>query len=198
MQRHDSEESATEYQRRVLANAAHLGILAAPWADRAGRAERQRHEQLALAAVPVESHDQIREAVTWIRRSLRAAELAGLDAGEVIQAAVNSRPLDDLRHAGKGLQARLRRLTDPLVPQPVKPYAERVPVMSDPELQTFVDELATAQDQRVDRLGERPAEGRAAWAGGALRPRPTRLLLPGMVSWPRPPGAWRLSTGSTR
>ncbi len=172
MQRHDSEESATQYQRRVLANADHLGILAAPWADLAGRADRQRHEQLTLAAVPLEFHDQIREAMTWISRSLRAAELAGLDAGEVIQAAVNSRPLDDLRHAGKGLQARLRRLTDPLVPQPVKPYAERVPVMSDPELQTFVDELATAQDQRVDRLGEHAAEAQPAWAVEALGPVP--------------------------
>src|SRR5258708_9506984 len=172
MQRHDSEESATQYQRRVLANADHLGILAAPWADLAGRADRQRHEQLTLAAVPEEFHDQIREAMTWISRSLRAAELAGLDAGEVIQAAINSRPLDDLRHAGKGLQARLRRLTARLGRQPVKPYAERVPVMSDPEVQTFVDELATAEDERVDRLGEDAAEAEPAWAVEALGPVP--------------------------
>jgi len=172
MERHDSEESATEYQRRVLANADHLGLLAAPWADLAGRADRQRHEQLTLAAVPEEFHNQVREAMTWISRSLRAAELAGLDAGEVIQAAVNSRPLDTLAHAGKGLQARLRRLTDPLVPQPVKPYAERVPDMGDPELQRFVGELAQAQDERVDRLGERAAETSPAWAVEALGPVP--------------------------
>jgi hypothetical protein len=172
MDRHDSEESATEYQRRVLANADHLGILSAPWADLAGRADRARYEQLTLAAVPEQFHSQVREAMTWISRSLRTAELAGLDAEEVVEAAVGSRPLDGLEHAGKGLQARLRRLTDPLVPQPVKPYAERVPDMGDRELQQFVTELATAQDNRVDRLGEHAAETSPAWAVEALGPVP--------------------------
>src|SRR5258707_8735019 len=44
--------------------------------------------------------------------------------------------------------------------------------MSDPELQTFVDELATAQDERVDRLGEHAAEAEPAWAVEALGPVP--------------------------
>jgi hypothetical protein len=172
MERHDSEESATEYQRRVLANADHLGLLNGPWADLTGKAIRARHEQLVLDAVPERFHGEIREAMTWISRSLRSAELAGLDAGEVIQAAVGSRALDGLDHAGKGLQARLRRLTDPLVPQPVKPYAERMPDMEDPELQEFVGNLATAQDERVDRLGEHAAEAEPAWAVEALGPVP--------------------------
>jgi len=105
MEIHDSEESATGYQRHALANADHLAILGAPWADLAGKADRARYERLVLDAVPGQFHDQMREAMTWIGRSLRAAELAGADPGEVLQAAVSSRPLEGLEHAGKGLAA---------------------------------------------------------------------------------------------
>src|SRR5258708_5213919 len=50
--------------------------------------------------------------------------------------------------------------------------APRVPDMGDPELQQFVSELATAQDERVDRLGEHAAEAEPAWAVEALGPVP--------------------------
>ena len=129
-----------------------------------------------LDAVPAQFHDQMREAMTWISRSLRSAELAGADPGEVLQAAVSSRPLEGLEHAGKGLQARLRRLTDPLVPQPVRPYADRIPDLEDPELQEFVTGLAYAQDDRVERLGEFAAEAFPAWAEEALGPVPSDPL----------------------
>jgi hypothetical protein len=171
MERRDAEVSASEYQRQALANADHLSILGARWDDLAGRAERARHEQLVLSLTDERFHDQIREAMAWITRSLRSAELAGVGAEEVLQVAL-ARELDGLEHAGKGLQARLRRITDPLVPEPVRPYAERVPDMGDAELQEYVEHLAVAQDKRADRQGEHAAETSPSWAVKQLGPVP--------------------------
>src|SRR5260370_39146943 len=56
--------------------------------------------------------------------------------------------------------------------------APRVPDMGDPELQQFVSELATAQDERVDRLGGRGREAGAAWAAEAPGPGPDASVDP--------------------
>ena len=171
MERRDFEDSASEYQRQQLANADHLSILGARWDNLAGRAERERHEPLVLSMTDEQFHGQIKEAMTWISRNLRSAELAGMDTAEVLQVAL-ARPLEGLEHAGKGLQARLRRITDPLVPQPVRPYAERVPEVDDPEIQNYLQDLAIAQDERADRQGEHAAETSPSWAVRQLGPVP--------------------------
>jgi len=171
MEREDAELAASDYWRRELANADHLGILGARWNDLAGRADRERHERMILAAVPGEFHDQVREAMTWISRSLTTAELAGLDPQEVVRMAT-ARPLQGLEHAGKGLQARLAKMTDALVPLPEKPFNERVPEVEDSEIQEYLRGLGEAQDQRRERLGEHAAEVEEAWAVNVLGPVP--------------------------
>ncbi len=171
MEREDAELAASDYWRRELVNADHLGILGARWSDLADRADRERHERMVLAAIPGEFHDQVREAMTWISRSLTTAELAGLDPDEVVQAAT-SRSLEGLEHAGKGLQARLARMTDALVPLPERTFGERVPEVEDPEIQEYVRDLAEAQDDRRERLGESAAERAEPWAVEALGPVP--------------------------
>jgi hypothetical protein len=175
MEREDAELAASDYWRRELANADHLGILGARWNDLAGRADRERHERMILAAVPGEFHDQVREAMTWISRSLTTAELAGLDPQEVVRMAT-ARPLQGLEHAGKGLQARLAKMTDALVPLPEKPFSERVPEVEDSEIQEYLRGLGEAQDERRERLGEHAAEVEEAWAVNVLGPVPEDLV----------------------
>jgi hypothetical protein len=175
MEREDAELAASDYWRRELANADHLGILGARWNDLAGRADRERHERMVLAAIPGEFHDQVREAMTWISRSLTTAELFGLDPQEVIRMAT-ARPLQGLEHAGKGLQARLAKMTDALVPRPERPFSERVPEAGDPDIQDYLGELGEAQDQRRERLGEHAAEAEEAWAVNVLGPVPEDLV----------------------
>lgn len=66
-------------------------------------------------------------------RTMKAAELAGMDAGEVAETAIRSRSLEGARDLSSVLDARMRAMTEPLVPQPQKPWSERVPELADPE-----------------------------------------------------------------
>jgi len=103
MDRDEAELSASDYRQRALANADHLGILHARWADLAGKADHQRYYQLVNDALPEEyrQHGFGPEA-TWLWRTMRAAELAGLDAGEVIRSTVGARTLADARSVDDG------------------------------------------------------------------------------------------------
>ena len=106
MDREEREESASEYRRRELANADHLGLVYARWADLAGKADRERYRGLVTDALPEEyRQEDLGPQATWLYRTLRAAEMAGLDAGEVVRAAVNARPLTGARDVASVLDA---------------------------------------------------------------------------------------------
>jgi len=103
---------------------------------------------------------------------MKAAELAGLDPAEVAQAAIRFRSLDGTRDVASVLDARLRAMTDPLVPLPLGPWSERVPQIADPERQEYVRRLAEAMDERTERIGEYAVQARPEWALRALGPVP--------------------------
>jgi conjugative relaxase-like TrwC/TraI family protein len=172
MERDDSEESASEYQRRQLANADHLGVLHARWTDLIRKADRERYHQMIQAALPEEHRGEVGSVETWINRCLRTAEAAGLDPGELLRNVIGSRTLDGARDVGKVIYGRLHRITDGLVPEPEKPFAERVPQVDDPEIQEYLGQLGPAQDERRERLGEHAAEISEPWAVKALGPVP--------------------------
>jgi hypothetical protein len=108
LDREDAEPSASDYHRQALSGAVHLAVLHARWADLAGRADRDRYHQLVTDALPEEyRHDDLGPKATWLWRDLRAAEAAGLDAGEVARAAVNANTLADARSIAGGGHSRL-------------------------------------------------------------------------------------------
>ena len=158
MGREEAEDAATAVQKRNLVNADHLGILGTRFDDLTAKASRERYEQLVMDALPEEYRGGLSSASTWLYRTLRSAEAAGLDAGEVIHAAVNSRSLAGARDVASVLDARLRRMVDPLVPAPHTGWSDRVPEIADPEIQEYVTRDAAAMDERADRLGEHAAE----------------------------------------
>ncbi len=173
MDRDDAELSATEYRDRGLANADHLGILHARWADLAGQADRDRYHQLIVDALPAEyRHDDLGPQATWLYRTLRAAEMAGLDAGEVVRATVNSRTLADARSVAAVLDARMRRIVDPLVPLPQQPWTDRRRQFTDLEIAQYEVRLRQGMDARAERLGEHAVQTSPAWALQALGPVP--------------------------
>ena len=172
MERDDSELSASQYQRRQLSNADHLGILYARWNDLARTADRERYERLLQDALPEEHRGEVGSVETWINRCLQAAEAVGLDAGELLRSVIGSRPLDGARDVGKVIYGRLHKITDGLVPEPEKPFSERVPEVEDPEIRKYLGQLATAQDERREREGEHAAEISEPWAVQALGPVP--------------------------
>ncbi len=173
MDRIEAEQAARAYQRERLANADHLSMLHARWADLTGRADRERYRGLLRDAVPEQYRNDLdTPQATWLCRTMRNAELAGLDPAETVKAAVNSRPLEGARDVPSVIDARMRVMTQPLMPLPIRPWSERVPEMDDPEIRDYVHEVAKAMDARTERLGEHAAETAPPWAVAALGPVP--------------------------
>ncbi len=170
MQRDGAVLSATETLRRELANADHLGVLGSIWYDLARRRQVIRFEHAMQGALPEGEADAALSdaARTWLWRSLRDAEAAGLDGGKVLRLAVASRPLTGARDPARVIDARVRRMIEHTVPKVLRSWAERVPEMGDPELNRFMTELAAAMDGRVRRIGEHLAAARPAWVVQAL------------------------------
>ena len=172
---HDgSQESALETQSRALANADHLAVLNAMWQGETAGYQRERFRRIVLAALPAQyaADGLASPQATWLWRTLRAAEAAGLDADQVVRQAIDSRSLAGARDIASVLDARIRRQVDPLVPQPQRSWSEQVPEIADPERHRFLTGLATAMDARKERIGEHTAGHAPGWALRALGPVP--------------------------
>jgi hypothetical protein len=173
MDREEAEVSASEYRSRGLTNADHLGVLHSRWADLAGKADRQRYRQLVNDALPQEyRQDDFGPEATWLYRTLRAAEMAGLDAGEVVRATVKAKTLADARSVAAVLDTRMRKIVDPLVPLPQKPWTDRLRQIDDPNVGSYEARLRQAMDARAERLGEHAVQTSPAWALQGLGPVP--------------------------
>jgi len=96
--------SATETLASELSNADHLGALGAIWYDLARRAQATRFEQELHASLPAAADAALSDpACTWLWRSLREAEAAGLDGGQVLRDAIAVRSLTGARHEARAV-----------------------------------------------------------------------------------------------
>ncbi len=173
LDRVEAEPAARDYQRTSLANADHLAAQHAEWADLTGKADRQRYSRLLREAVPQRYRNALdTPQATWLYRTMRSAEFAGLDAAGVLRAAVTSRPLEGARDIPSVIDARMRPMVGSLVPMPLKPWSQRVPETGDPEIQEYVTERARMMDDRMERIGEHCAETSPLWAVTGLGPVP--------------------------
>ena len=132
----------------------------------------------------------------WLWRTLRGAELAGLDPGGVLADAVAERDLAGSRDIAAVLDARIRHRLGTLVPLPPRPWSEQVPALADPERRAYVAEIAALMDARTDRIGEHTASHPPPWATTALGPVPAHP--PGQLEWQERAaaiGAWRELSG---
>ena len=170
--RDGAELSATQTRRRNLANADHLGILHAIWTAETTGARDDRYRALVLAALPPGHRQDLSPQARWLFRTLRAAELAGLDPAEVLRTAIASRDLAGARDIAAVLDARIRPRVYPLLPQPQGPWASRIPRLPDPARQAYLAEVAAMMDDRTQRLGQHAAQTGPAWAVAALGPVP--------------------------
>ncbi len=168
LERDGSELSASETRRRNLANADHLGILNAIWAAETRDAQDNRYRDLVMAALPPGYRQELSHQARWLFRTLRAAELAGLNPTDVARSAIESRDLAGARDIASVVDARIRRRIYPLLPQPQGPWSERVPELPDPDRRAYLAEIAAMMDDRKQRLGQHAAEHGPAWAVKAL------------------------------
>jgi hypothetical protein len=165
-----SELSALETQSQALADADHLAVLHAIWQGETAGLHAERYRQLVTAALPPEYASDPLESpqATWMWRTLRGVESAGLDAADVVRQAIASRSLAGTRDLPSVIDARVRWQTGALVPQSQPPWSERVPVVADPDRQRFLTELAAAMDARTERIGEHVADHPPEWAVRSL------------------------------
>jgi hypothetical protein len=175
MARDGAELTATETLHRELSRADHLGILGGIWDDLTRRVQTAQFTQALRDALP--EHGDVQHvlddpACTWLWRTLREAEAAGLDAANVLHQAVAVRSMTGARDIARVLDSRIRRMLEGVQPQPPGPWAQRVPSTGSADLDRYLSELADAMDDRTRRLGEHAAQAQPAWAIRALGPVP--------------------------
>ena len=132
----------------------------------------------------------------WLWRTMRAVELAGLDAEQVLAAAIAERDLAGARDIPAVIDDRLRHRTGSPVPLPAGPWSAQVPAIADPERRAYTTEIAALMDARKDRIGEHAADHAPPWAITALGPVPGHPL--DRLDWQRRAssiGAWRELSG---
>ena len=176
LERDGQQLSALQTQQQALSNADHLAILHAIWTAETSPAREQRYKKLLMDALPPGYRQEPSHQARWLWRTMRAAELAGLDPGQAVAAAIGERPLTGARDVPSVIDARLRHRVGPLVPLPLGPWSEQVPDIADPERQAFVAQIADMMDARKVRIGEHAAENALPWAVNALGPVPDHPL----------------------
>jgi conjugative relaxase-like TrwC/TraI family protein len=190
------QQSATQTRNQALADADHLAILHAIWAAETTPARDQRYHDLLINALPPGYHRQPGHQAKWLWRTLRAAELAGLDPARVLADAIAERDLAGSRDIAAVLDARIRNRTGTLVPLPTPPWSAQVPALADLARRAYVTEIAALMDARKDRIGEHAADHPPPWATGALGPVPAHPL--DWLEWQKRAaaiGAWRELSG---
>jgi hypothetical protein len=188
--------SASQNWQQVLADADHLAILNAIWTAETAATREQHYRDLLMAHLPPEYRREPGYQARWLWRTLRGAELAGLDASEVLAAAIGERDLSGTRDLVAVIDARLRYRLGSLVPRQAGPWSAQAPALADPERRAYLLEIAALMDARKDRIGEHAAEISAPWAIAALGP--VRKDPLDRLDWQKRAaaiGAWRELSG---
>jgi conjugative relaxase-like TrwC/TraI family protein len=188
--------SATQTRRQALADADHLAVLHAIWTGQITPDRQQHYRDLLAAALPPGYGTEPGHHARSLFRTLRAAELAGLDPAQVLAAAVAARDLAGTRDLAAVLDARIRHRLGALVPLPAGPWSAQVPAIADPARYAYLTQIAAAMDARKDRIGEHAAGHELPWATAALGPVPAHPA--GRPAWQQRAaaiGAWRELSG---
>ena len=152
-------------------------MLGVQWQHVTRDAAEHRYQAAVRAALTEEEARQVLAdpAATWLWRTLREAEAAGLDGAAAVRRAVASGPFTDAGSVARVLDWRIRQLTDGMPALAAGSWTSQVPQTGDPDTDRYAAELAEAMTDRQRRLGEHAAEHPPAWAH-ALGPVPEHPL----------------------
>ena len=188
--------SATQARDQALSDADHLATLYAIWTAETTPARDQRYRDLLMNALPPGHRAEPGHQARWLWRTLRAAELAGLDPARVLADAVAERDLAGSRDVPAVIDARIRHRLGVVVPLPPGPWSAQVPAIADPDRRAYAAQIAVLMDARKDRIGEHAAEHALPWAITALGPVPDDPV--DRLDWQQRAssiGAWRELSG---
>ena len=197
LDRDGQQRSATQIRSQALADADHLAILHAIWAAETTPARQQRYQDLLMSTVPPGYREEPGHQAKWLWRTLRAAELAGLDPAQVLADAIGERDLAGSRDLAAVIDARLRlpaRLPGPAPGRPVVRAGPRDRRPRTPRL-PHPDRRADGRPQGPHRRARRRPCARPGPIA-ALGPVPAHPL--DRLDWQRRAaaiGAWRELSG---
>ena len=180
------QQSATQTRGQALADADHLALLHAIWTAETTPAREQAYRaQLMNTLPPGYRRAEPGHQAKWLWRTLRGAELAGLDPGGVLADAIAERDLAGSRDIAAVLDARIRHRLGTLVPLPPRPWSRTGSRPRRPRTPGLPgrDRRADGRPHGPDRRARRqppPALGhRRARPGPRLPARPARLAETG-------------------
>ena len=162
------ELSATEYRDRALGNADHLGLLGHIYHEQAREESAARFTAALRGTLGDQRANEALKDTDDLFRALRAAELAGKDGPQVLRDAAAQRGDGDARSLSAVLAYRVREKTENLPPAHRDSWAQTVRLTGDDEKDLYMMNLATAMDEREQRLGEHLAEHPPVWVHQAL------------------------------
>jgi conjugative relaxase-like TrwC/TraI family protein len=168
VRRDDAELSATETREQALSDVDHLGALHAIWIDQCRAEAYGRYAQATRDHAEPSDAEEILKDTDRLWRTVRSAELTGLDGAEVIRVATTGRPFTGARSRSAVLDARIRQMTGDLAPAIRDSWTARVPTFANPDLGRYMGEVAAAMDDRQRRIGEHGAREAPLWATQAL------------------------------
>ena len=173
LERPERELAATQWKAQQARNADHLARLYVEWQHLTGEANRARYEAQLRAVLPETLRDvPLSGTATWLWRSLRAAEAAGLDSAQVLRDALAKGPLTGARDIAAVVDSRIRKATAGLIPLVPRPWAERVPEVTDPVIRAHLERRAAQMDARIEREAAHVTQTAPAWAVQAIGPVP--------------------------
>jgi hypothetical protein len=172
LERDGEQRSATQTWRQAMSDADHLAVLHTIWVAEITPAREQRYASQLTAALPAGHQLELSHKARWLWRTLRTAELAGLDTRQVIADAVGERAMTGARDIAAVIDARIRHRIGAVVPLPPPPWTDQPTGIADPERRAYADEIAAMMDARKERIGRHAADIAISWAVGALGPVP--------------------------
>jgi hypothetical protein len=180
--RDDAGLSATQAQEQSFAAADDLAGLYAQWQAVTYSARTAHWRELLLRTVPEQYRAQPGHQARCLWRTLRAAELAGLDPDQVLTTAISQQDLTGARDVAAVIDARIRQRIAGMIPLPQPPWSQRTREVG-PEHKQYAADLAAAMDERTQRIGELAAEHQPQWAIAALGRVPSDPL--DRIGWQR-------------
>jgi len=164
---------ATQTRNQALADADHLALLYAIWNAETAGARKQRYKRLLLDALPPGHRAEPGHQARWLWRTLRAAELAGLDVSQILTTAIGERDLAGARDIASVIDARLRNRFGAVIPLPFGPWSDQIPEITAPDRRAYAEQIAgrgsgTAELAETGALASSPSACRAA--AGSPRP----------------------------
>jgi conjugative relaxase-like TrwC/TraI family protein len=173
MERDNGELSATETLERAFSDADSLATLSRIWIDLAGSEYRHRYVGVLCEHLGPDLCAQVCAdyRYTWLCRTLRAAELAGMNSSQVLAQAIGQGSLDDADSVAAVLDYRARHIIPGTLPLGGG-WAARAPRLPDFGTDRLLARVGQAMDERISRLGDHVAATVPLWAERALGPVP--------------------------